>query len=64
MNAMTPMVLFIKSSHDLRTPTALAELEHESEELDDALASVTKDTDALLLELKGSYSNQHPQGSA
>ena len=27
MNAMTPMVLFIKSSHDLRTPAALADLE-------------------------------------
>ncbi len=27
MNALTPMILFIKSSHDLRTPTALADLE-------------------------------------
>jgi putative drug exporter of the RND superfamily len=27
MNAMTPMVMFIQSSHDLRTPTALADLE-------------------------------------
>lgn len=27
MNAMTPMVLFIQSSHDLRTPAALADLE-------------------------------------
>ncbi len=27
MNAMTPMVLFVKSSHDLRTPSALADLE-------------------------------------
>lgn len=27
MNALTPMVLFIKSSHDLRTPAALADLE-------------------------------------
>ena len=27
MNAMTPMVLFIESSHDLRTPAALADLE-------------------------------------
>jgi RND superfamily putative drug exporter len=27
MNALTPMVLFIQSSHDLRTPAALADLE-------------------------------------
>ncbi|MGZ4583093.1 MAG: MMPL/RND family transporter [Mycobacterium sp.] len=27
MNAMTPMVLFLESSHDLRTPAALADLE-------------------------------------
>lgn len=27
MNAMTPMMLFVQSSHDLRTPTALADLE-------------------------------------
>ncbi len=27
MNRFTPMVLFVKSSHDLRTPTALADLE-------------------------------------
>lgn len=27
MNAMTPMMLFIQSSHDLRTPSALADLE-------------------------------------
>ncbi len=27
MNVMTPMVLFIQSSHDLRTPAALADLE-------------------------------------
>jgi len=27
MNAMTPMILFVRSSHDLRTPTALADLE-------------------------------------
>lgn len=27
MNALTPMVLFIKSSHDLKTPAALADLE-------------------------------------
>ena len=27
MNAMSPMVLFVKSSHDLRTPAALADLE-------------------------------------
>jgi RND superfamily putative drug exporter len=27
MNAMTPMFLFVKSSHDLRTPAALADLE-------------------------------------
>jgi putative drug exporter of the RND superfamily len=27
MNALTPMVLFIQSNHDLRTPAALADLE-------------------------------------
>jgi len=27
MNALTPMMLFVKSSHDLRTPAALADLE-------------------------------------
>ncbi|MFY2861644.1 RND family transporter [Mycobacterium sp. THU-M104] len=27
MNSMTPMMLFIQSSHDLRTPTALADIE-------------------------------------
>jgi RND superfamily putative drug exporter len=27
MNALTPMIFFVKSSHDLRTPTALADLE-------------------------------------
>ncbi|WP_293320758.1 RND family transporter [Mycobacterium sp.] len=27
MNALTPMILFVKSSHDLRTPHALADLE-------------------------------------
>jgi RND superfamily putative drug exporter len=27
MNSLTPMVMFVRSSHDLRTPTALADLE-------------------------------------
>ncbi|SON63804.1 Sulfolipid-1 exporter MmpL8 [Mycobacterium simulans] len=35
MNAMTPMVLFVQSSHDLRTPTALADLEMMSRRIAD-----------------------------